>query len=161
MSLLDPCLIRSRGPSGQVVVRLGMPLVDDYLEFMEGRCRPNTVLAAANDLRVFFGVIAKPPDEVVASDVLGFITAQRTGRTSIEPYCDGVSQQRPDFRGMTVNEALATAGLIEQWDAAIEAGNRNGAVEVLKKVLMSESCAASTVDAVLAEPSKYGYPRRT
>ena len=27
MSLLDPCLIRSRGPSGQVVVRLGVPLV--------------------------------------------------------------------------------------------------------------------------------------
>jgi len=47
MSLLDPCLIRSQGPSGQVVVRLGVPLVDDYLEFLEGRCRPNTVLAAA------------------------------------------------------------------------------------------------------------------
>ncbi|MBA3800332.1 MAG: tyrosine-type recombinase/integrase [Geodermatophilaceae bacterium] len=85
MSLLDSCLIRSRGPSGQVVVRLGMPLVDDYLEFMEGRCRPNTVLAAAYDLRVFFGVVAKPPDEVAPSDVLGFITAQRTGRTSTEP----------------------------------------------------------------------------
>ena len=79
MSLLDPCLIRTRGPSGQVVVRLGVPLLDDYLEFMEGRCRPNTVLAAAYDLRVFFGVVAKPPDEVAPADVLGFITAQRTG----------------------------------------------------------------------------------
>ena len=85
MSLLDPCLIRTRGPSGQVVVRLGVPLLDDYLEFMEGRCRPNTVLAAAYDLRVFFGVVAKPPDEVAPADVLGFITAQRTGRTSTEP----------------------------------------------------------------------------
>ena len=54
MSVSDPCLIRSRGPSGEPVVRLGMPLVDDYLEFLEGRCRPNTVLAAAYDLRVFF-----------------------------------------------------------------------------------------------------------
>ena len=81
MSLFDPCLIRSRGPSGQVVVRLGVPLVDDYLEFMEGRCRPNTVLAAAYDLRVFFRVVAKPPAEVVPADVLGFITAQRTGRS--------------------------------------------------------------------------------
>ena len=81
MSLSDPCLIRSRGPSGQVVVRLGAPLVDDYLEFLEGRCRPNTVLAAAYDLRVFFGVVDKPPAEVRSADVLGFITAQRTGRT--------------------------------------------------------------------------------
>lgn len=79
MSLFDPCLIRSRGPSGEVVIRVGLPLVDDYLEFMEGRCRPNTVLAAAYDLRVFFKVVDKPPAEVAAADVLGFITAQRTG----------------------------------------------------------------------------------
>ena len=77
---LYPCLIRSRRPSGEVVVRLGVPLVDDYLEFLEGRCRPNTVLAAAYDLRVFFGVVGKEPHEVVPADVLGFITAQRTGR---------------------------------------------------------------------------------
>ena len=81
MSLYDPCLIRSRGPSGEPVVRLGLPLVDDYLEFLEGRCRPNTVLAAAYDLRVFFGVVAKPPADVASADVLGFITAQRTGRS--------------------------------------------------------------------------------
>lgn len=81
MSLFDPCLIRSRGPSGQVVVRLGVPLVDDYLEFMEGRCRPNTVLAAAYDLRVFFRLVDKTPAEVEPADVLGFITAQRTGRS--------------------------------------------------------------------------------
>jgi integrase/recombinase XerD len=81
MSVFDPCLIRSRGPSGQTVVRVGMPLLDDYLEFLEGRCRPNTVLAAAYDLRVFFGVVDKPPAEVRSADVLGFITAQRTGRT--------------------------------------------------------------------------------
>jgi site-specific recombinase XerD len=58
-----------------------MPLVDEYLEFLAGRCRPNTVLAAAYDLRVFFRLVGKPPEEVVASDVLGFITAQRTGRS--------------------------------------------------------------------------------
>jgi hypothetical protein len=58
---LIPCLIRSRGPSGEPVVRVGVPLVDDYLESVEGRCRPNTALAAAYDLRVFFSVVAKPP----------------------------------------------------------------------------------------------------
>jgi len=80
MSVLDPCLIRSRGPSGEPVVRLGVPLLDVYLEFLAGRCRPNTVLAAAYDLKVFFTVVAKAPDEVRPADVLGFITAQRTGR---------------------------------------------------------------------------------
>ena len=80
MPVLYPCLIRSRRPSGEVAVRLGVPLVDDYLEFVEGRCRPNTVLAAAYDLRVFFTIVAKDPAEVVPADVLGFITAQRTGR---------------------------------------------------------------------------------
>ena len=81
MSLSDPCLIRSRGPSGVPVVRLGVPLVDDYLEFLDGRCRPNTVLAAAYDLKVFFTVVGKPVDEVRPADVLlAFITAQRTGR---------------------------------------------------------------------------------
>jgi site-specific recombinase XerD len=64
------------------VVRLGWPLVDDYLEFLAGRCRPNTVLAAAHDLRVFFSVVDKPAEDVRATDVLGFITAQRTGRSN-------------------------------------------------------------------------------
>jgi hypothetical protein len=63
------------------VVRLGMPVVDDYLGFLDGRCRPNTVLAAGYDLKVFFAVVGKPPDEVRPADVLGFITAQRAGRT--------------------------------------------------------------------------------
>src|SRR5258706_9139520 len=31
------------------------------LEFLGGRCRPNTVLAAAYDLKVFFTVVAMPP----------------------------------------------------------------------------------------------------
>ena len=38
------------------------------------------MLAAAYDLRVFFTVVDKPPAEVTPADVLGFITAQRTGR---------------------------------------------------------------------------------
>ena len=80
MPALDTCLTRSRGPSGEPVLRLGVSLLDDYLEFLAGRCRPNTVLAAAYDLRVFFTVVAKAPSEVCAADVLGFITAQRTGR---------------------------------------------------------------------------------
>jgi integrase/recombinase XerD len=80
MSAFDPRIVRSRGPSGEPVVRLGAPLLDAYLEVLAGRSRPNTVLAAAFDLKVFFAVVAKAPGEVCPADVLGFITAQRTGR---------------------------------------------------------------------------------
>ena len=43
-------LTRSRDAAGGVVVRLGVPLLDEYLEFLAGRCRPNTVRAVAYDL---------------------------------------------------------------------------------------------------------------
>jgi len=36
-------LTRSRNGAGETVVRLGVPLLDEYLEFLGGRCRPNTV----------------------------------------------------------------------------------------------------------------------
>jgi hypothetical protein len=76
----DSSLVCSRDGSGALVARTGVPLADAYLEFLGGRCRPNTVRAAAYDLKVFFTVVAKPPDQVRPADVLAFITAQRTGR---------------------------------------------------------------------------------
>ena len=45
---------RSLAPSGEPIVRLGHELLDDYLTFLAGRARPNSVLAAAFDLKVFF-----------------------------------------------------------------------------------------------------------
>ena len=60
--------------------KLGDALLDRYLEFVESRCRPNTLLATASDLRVFFGVVDKPVVDVSAQDVLGFIAAQRKPR---------------------------------------------------------------------------------
>ncbi len=59
----------------------GVRLAELYLEFLAGRCRPNTVRAAASDLKVFFTMVGKPPEQVRAADVLAFITAQRTGRS--------------------------------------------------------------------------------
>jgi integrase/recombinase XerD len=35
--------------SGQPALRLGVPQLDAYLDFVAGRCRPNTVLATAYD----------------------------------------------------------------------------------------------------------------
>src|SRR5689334_21160510 len=77
MSVVDPSLIRSAGAFGEPVVRHGMQLVDEYLEYLQGRCRPNTLLAASHDLKVFCGVDVKPADAVRPADVLGFITAKR------------------------------------------------------------------------------------
>lgn len=74
-------LSRSRNAGGELVVRLGVGLLDEYLEFLSGRCRPNTVLAVAYDLKVFFAVVAKPPRQVRAVDVLEFMTVQRAGGT--------------------------------------------------------------------------------
>lgn len=75
------CLTRSAGgESGARSVRLGQPLLDDYLAFVGARVRPNTLLAVAWDLKVFFEVVDKPPLEVRASDVLAFVTAQRAPR---------------------------------------------------------------------------------
>ncbi|HEV3295199.1 MAG TPA: hypothetical protein VG123_39975 [Streptosporangiaceae bacterium] len=55
----DSSLVCSRDRSGALVARVGMPLADVYLEFLGGRCRPNTVRAAAYDLKVFFAAVAK------------------------------------------------------------------------------------------------------
>jgi len=79
MPVVDLCLTASSGSGCAGGVRLGEPLLDAYLEFVAARCRPNTVLATAFDLKVFFAVVAKEPAEVTQGDVLGFMTAQRAG----------------------------------------------------------------------------------
>ncbi len=75
--MLDLCLIRA---VDRVSVRLGHPLLDDYLALVAARARPNTVLAVAYDLKVFFRVVAKDPAEVTTADVLAFISDQRAPR---------------------------------------------------------------------------------
>jgi integrase len=72
-----PCL--SRRPLGDtgVEVRLGHELLDDYLRFVAARCRPNSVLAAGYDLKVFFAVVGKDPVQITTTDVLDFIASQR------------------------------------------------------------------------------------
>jgi len=103
----DLRVTRSSSCCGELAVGVGVPLADAYLEFLGGRCRPNTVLAAAYDLKTFFTVVAKSPDQVRPADVLAFITAQRTGRAgghgvlqSAEPGVAGVS-------GATVRRRLS------------------------------------------------------
>ena len=60
--------------------RLGEQWVDEYLRFTAARLRPNSVLAQAFDLQVFFTVVGKPPVGVGTADVLAFIEQQREPR---------------------------------------------------------------------------------
>jgi len=78
-----PCLVRFVSGSGQVRYRLGERLVDRYLEFVAGRCRPNTLRAVAFDLKTFFTVVRKEPVEVTAADVFDFLADQRGDRTVV------------------------------------------------------------------------------
>ena len=55
---------RSRNAAGDLVVRLGIQLLDQCLELLAGRGRPNTMLAVAYDLKVLFAMGAKPPRQV-------------------------------------------------------------------------------------------------
>lgn len=61
-----PCLMNPFG----VVPSLGDPLVDEYLRFAAARVRPNTLVAQAFDLKVFFTVVAMARQQVRVDDVL-------------------------------------------------------------------------------------------
>jgi integrase/recombinase XerD len=71
-------------PDGERVYRIGHQLIDEFLEFVVGRARPNTVRAYAHDLSVFFSVVKKDPLEVRPKDVMSFVTAQRRPKPGSE-----------------------------------------------------------------------------
>jgi integrase/recombinase XerD len=75
-----PCLVRSVSPAGETRYALGDPFVDRYLEFVAGRCRPNTLTATAFDLKTFFTVVDRDPVTVTPADVFEFLADQRGDR---------------------------------------------------------------------------------
>lgn len=75
-----PCLVRSVEGTDIQALRLGDPLLDDYLAFVGARARTNTWLAVASDLKIFFASVGKAPAEVTTADVFAFLTAQRAPR---------------------------------------------------------------------------------
>jgi len=74
-----PVVVQSEDGGGGLVVTVGHPLVDAYLEFLRARARPNTIRAVAFDLKVFFTVVDKTPARVTSGDVMLFIARQRNG----------------------------------------------------------------------------------
>ena len=104
------CLV----PSGRASAEpFGDPLLVAYLEFLSGRCRPNSVLAARFDLKVFFAVVDRPVEAVTATDVLGFITAQRSGAPHLpDPLLGPIASDTVGVSLRTVCRRLSTvAGL--------------------------------------------------
>lgn len=75
-----PCLVRSVQGTEVEALRLGHPLLDEYLAFVGARARTNTWLAVASDLKIFFASVGKTPAEVTTADVFAFLTAQRAPR---------------------------------------------------------------------------------
>ncbi|MEX2659956.1 MAG: tyrosine-type recombinase/integrase [Acidimicrobiales bacterium] len=105
-------------------VTVGQPAVDGYLEFVAARGRPNTLLAVAYDLKVFFSVVGKEPAAVTTADVLDFIKAQRAPRrgAKVVRLDDGES----GLSARTIKRRLASvsgffAYLVARGDAGVMA----------------------------------------
>ena len=62
-----------------------------------------------------------------------------------------------ELQGMTVNERLSALGLLGQWDKAILKRNRSEMIKLLGKCALPKEQCEETTDAVLANPSKYGF----
>jgi hypothetical protein len=92
----QPELIRRVDAAGNPTASLEHALVDGYLGFVAARCRPNTLLATAYDLKVFFSTVPKDSVDVVTADVFAFITAQKAPRRG--PRVVRLEDVRPDSR---------------------------------------------------------------
>jgi len=58
---------------------------------------------------------------------------------------------------MTVNERLAVAGLLGQFDDAARRRDRAAMISLLIQVALSDKQATTTIDTLLANPKHYGY----
>jgi len=110
--VFDQCLVKGSVTEGATAVSLGHGLLDDYLELVAARSRPNTVLATAYDLKVFFSIVDREPVEVVTGDVLAFIKAQREPRRGVTVV--RIEDGETGLSARTIKRRLATiAGLYE------------------------------------------------
>ncbi len=97
------CVLRA---DGEREYRVGHELVDEFLEFVSVRARPNTVKAYAHDLKVFFSVVDKDPVEVTPADVLEFVTEQNRPREGAENVVR-ISDGRAGLSASTIKRRLA------------------------------------------------------
>ena len=60
------------------------------------------------------------------------------------------------FGGMTVNERLYEASLMDNFDDAVRKGDRARMIDILESVEVTGVEAVRTADAILANPTRYG-----
>jgi integrase/recombinase XerD len=118
------CLTRSATGGELRTVTLGHRLLDDYLEFVGARVRPNSWLAAAYDLKVFFATVGKDPAQVTTADVFAFIAAQRAPRRG--PRVVRMEDGEAGLAARTIKRRLASvsglfAYLVARGDAGVVA----------------------------------------
>lgn len=116
------CVVSADGERGY---RVGHELIDEFLEFVAGRARPNTVRAYAHDLKVFFTIVGKEPDEVTARDVMAFVTDQRRGRAGAENVVR-ITDASAGLAAATIKRRLAAVSalygyLVVRGDAGVTA----------------------------------------
>jgi hypothetical protein len=64
-----------------------------------------------------------------------------------------------DYSGMTTNERLFAAGLMDEFDQSVLGGDRKAMIRLLTAVDLGDQ-AARIADTILSHPTRYGYPRR-
>ena len=63
----------------------------------------------------------------------------------------------PEYAGMTVNERLFTAGLLDTFGDAARRRDRGEMLRLLEAVELDVGNATRTADLILANPRKYGF----
>lgn len=63
--------------------------------------------------------------------------------------------ERPRYSAMTINERLAEADLLDAFDIAAKARDREAMLHLLAEVAVADP--ASTADQILKDPERYGY----
>ena len=59
------------------------------------------------------------------------------------------------YAGMTLNERLYTAGLLERFNEAVQQSDLGAMAELLGQVGIDASGAQSTINTILANPARY------
>jgi hypothetical protein len=67
------------------------------------------------------------------------------------------SNRVSDLDGMTVNERLFTLGLLDRFDAAVRARDREVMTDLLAQCAISRLDAEAIAETVLRSPKKYGF----
>lgn len=67
---------------------------------------------------------------------------------------DGLAEQA--VHGMTTNERLAAAGLLESFDAAAKMQDRDRMIELLRRTDLADE-AVAIAETILANPKRYGF----